>query len=354
MQIIGTTLDTIGDMLTEILQRSDALRGPVTFSIYHLGPYTLRGWPIIPQSPPASWESEARDLETRIGLLKKLASDKRNVTINFIAYRHAPPFYAWVIGAESIFWGPCTWIADTSKFDGGGTNFCYQILKGNKLYGDFSRWITNRCELYELWHDKDELHSLGYMGGLKDKEALTEILASLPQTTRCIRTLFLSGETCMGDKRVIENLRSLLEKEPPIMLECLSMYRNSDFVTRRASEVKSTEEILRSRIDQAFGRVQAEFGSTASIAQYDQWGIWYMVFVDDERVYVGFYSQRDHPPSGDSPVWIFKKDTKGRSIFWPLMKEYLSYKFYIENPKDHYDQREIGKLIEGELAKLRA
>ena len=143
-------------------------------------------------------------------------------------------------------------------------------------------------------------------------------------------------------------------------IEYLTIDPESPFVPVRTHEHDEwNESSLQYRVIQCRNRITTLLENTARDQGYgqesekplsfSQWAVWRMLFVNDDIAYVMFY------PVGQPPkypkVWIFKRDAEGRSMFWPLLKEYYTHKYYSHQPTGSLTPDEITRQILAEMPK---
>lgn len=187
----------------------------------------------------------------------------------------------------------------------------------------------------------------GLIGELRNKRALNRILAELPDNTRMVRIMAISGMQSMeGPATAFDRLATLVS-EHETTLEFLLLSRDSKHYHQlRSLELngKRTPEGIADRIKesidhirQALGRAQREQGRV-QVHEYHRLPIFRVVFID-KRSYVTFFPLHE---GDDAPILIFDADKAGHSFYWSFHRLWHEYRRDATNPKNiEDDPREV-------------
>jgi hypothetical protein len=331
---------------------------PMTMTFYHIDPDTLAGWRNPGDLSSDVFQKEAAMIPELIEDIRTLAK-RTKVSVKFVGFKEHPMFHGWIIGDEEMFWGYAIWDEHAHTFKV-AHNPCFRIRKADEHFGDLMDWALNRCLVYDQWSQVNQYADLGYIGSLPDRQSMGEVVASLPDDTRLVRMLAFSGDFNFQNSRALKRLEELV-KNHHTKIEYLTIDPESPFVSVRTHEHKEwNESSLQYRVRHCRNRITTLLENTVKDQggereegekplSFSQWAVWRLMFVNDDIVYVMFY------PVGQPPkypkVWIFKRDAEGRSMFWPLLKEYYTHKYYSHQSAGSLTPDEITQQILAEMPK---
>ena len=358
VRIIGMRLRAVREVLAMVLAREDLRNIPITMTLYHIDPDTLAGWR-NPGDPNSNvFQKEAAMIPEVIEDIRSLVN-RTNISVNFVGFKEHPMFHGWIIGDEEMFWGYAMWDEHVHTFKV-AHNPCFRIKKADEYFGGLMDWALNRCLVYDQWSQVNQYADLGYIGSLPGRQSMGEVLANLPDDTRLVRMLAFSGDFNFQHSGALKRLEELV-KNHHTKIEYLTIDPESPFVPVRTYEHDEWNESslqyrvihCRNRITTLLEKTGKDQGGDGEGSEnplsFSQWAVWRLMFVNDDIVYVMFY------PVGQPPkypkVWIFKRDEEGRSMFWPLLKEYYTYKYYSHQPVVPMTPAEITRHILDQMPK---
>ncbi len=356
VRIVGMRLRAVREVLALVLAKEDMRNIPMTMTLYHIDPDTLAGWR-NPSDPSSDvFQKEAAMIPELIEDIRSLVK-RTKVSVNFVGFKEHPMFHGWIIGEEEMFWGYAIWDEHAHTFKV-AHNPCFHIRKADEYFGDLMDWALNRCLVYDQWSQVNQYADLGYMGSLPDRQSMGEVVANLPDDTRLVRMLAFSGDFNFQNSGALKRLEELM-KNHQTKIEYLTIDPESPFVPVRTQEHKEWNEsslqyrvtLCRNRITTLLENIEKDKGGDREGGEdpisFSQWAVWRLMFVNDDIVYAMFYPVGQ--PSKYPKVWIFKRDEEGRSMFWPLLKEYYTHKYYSHQPANSLSPDEITRKILKEM-----
>jgi SAM-dependent methyltransferase len=155
--IIGGRIRTISDMLEELFGEVEQGRlnaSNVRFRILCLDPAAMKQWRLTDLGDHEGFEDRMEDYAgTLSGLIRTLTRyaatsvfQARQLEVEIHRYASYPFIYAFVIGADEIYWGYYTWNDQNEDFDG-PVNPCYRLRKSTPEFKDLLRWLRS-CAVF--------------------------------------------------------------------------------------------------------------------------------------------------------------------------------------------------------------
>lgn len=157
--IIGGRIRTISDMLREI--KNDILSGRlqtsnVSLSVCCIDPKFLCSWTLAGLRDPGGFSKKCARYANMIDQFSSElhsyntldAFVTNSISVEVFHYRCFPSFYAFLIGASSLYWGFFTWNQEIEDFEG-PENPCFFLDSRMDSFSDLHSWLANRAEFLQ-------------------------------------------------------------------------------------------------------------------------------------------------------------------------------------------------------------
>lgn len=203
----------------------------------------------------------------------------------------------------------------------------------------------------------------GIAGELRNKGALHQVLANLPDSTRMVRLLAISGvQSLEGSDEAYARLANLVARGRT-RLEFMFLARKSKYFHElRAREIgeKRSAPAIEDRIEGSIDRIKNELLKAAQQEtqvqwyEYNRWPL-HRVLMIDQRAYVTFYPLQE---GSQTPVLIFQADKEDRSFYWACHRVWWDYRLCPRSTRPEQNGRcipfsEVHRIIANDAAAIK-
>jgi hypothetical protein len=159
--LIGGRIRSMSDILREVIRTlatltacdNDASRRRL--SVYSLSPTYVSGH-TLPGKLAADYQRERN--QTYSSLISAFSQellgmarptlDQHAIDLSITFYDGPPYFYCYLIGDDTLYWGPFTWNEEDADWHG-PDNECLRITRGASHFATLRSWCVNRSRLFD-------------------------------------------------------------------------------------------------------------------------------------------------------------------------------------------------------------